>query len=245
MPAPPANVIVVLDGPLEKTVKTRRRTCLPLFRLFALLLPFTAAAVSLAVEQDPYSQPRTVPPALPKEFAFTFSLPYGAGDEFPREPEEFDRMLGLLKAAGFNTVHCPYAESRVEPFKKHGMKMMVDVLAWKPPVEADVRREAQRGKVRQMCEKVRGNAAIWGYNLWNERLDWAGTGEDLDLWLRMLRTWDPSHPVWVGTYRDLYCDSYKTNPGVVAWYDYHWVRGFDWNFTMLDSYRKIAPDGKA
>ncbi len=32
------------------------------------------------------------PPPLPKEFAFTFSLPYGQGDEFPREPEEFDRM---------------------------------------------------------------------------------------------------------------------------------------------------------
>lgn len=34
------------------------------------------------------------PPPLPKEFAFTFSMPYGQGDEFPREPEEFDRMLG-------------------------------------------------------------------------------------------------------------------------------------------------------
>ena len=40
------------------------------------------------------------PPAVPTEFAFTFSMPYGLGDEFPREPEEFDRLgvLGFVAA---------------------------------------------------------------------------------------------------------------------------------------------------
>jgi hypothetical protein len=182
----------------------------------------------------------TQPPPLPKQFAFTFSMPYGQGDEFPREPEEFDRMLGLLKSAGFNTVHCPYTPWRHELFKKHKMRMMVDVLAWKPPVEADIRDPAQREKVKQMCLELRGSDAIWGYNLWNERLDWCGSFEFLDAWIRMLRTWDPTHPVWVGTYRYLYCEHFPTNPGVHGWYDYHWARGMGWNFKLLDFYRGIA-----
>ena len=179
-------------------------------------------------------------PPLPTEFALTFSMPYGQGDEFPREPEEFDRMLGLLKSAGFNTVHCPYTDWRHELFKKHKMKMMVDVLAWKPPVEADIRDPAQRPKVKQMCLAVKGSDAIWGYNLWNERLDWCGSFEHLDGWIRMLRTWDPTHPVWVGTYRYLYCEHYPSYPGVHAWYDYHWSRGMGWNLKMLNFYRDIA-----
>ncbi len=191
----------------------------------------TAAGVPDKIDQ---------PPPLPQEFAFTFSMPYGQGDEFPREPEEFDRMLGLLKSAGFNTVHCPYTDWRHELFKKHKMKMMVDVLAWKPPVEADIRDPAQRDKVKAMCLKVQGSDAIWGYNLWNERLDWCGNFQFLDAWVRMLRTWDPTHPVWVGTYRYLYCEHFPTEPGVHGWYDYHWARGMAWNFKMLNFYRGIA-----
>jgi len=184
------------------------------------------------------------PPAIPSQFAFTFSMPYGQADEFPREPEEFDRMLGLLKGAGFNTVHCPYTDWRHELFKKHEMKMMVDVLAWKPPVEADIRDPDQRPKVKQMCSKVKGSDAIWGYNLWNERLDWCGNFEFLDAWIRMLRTWDPTHPVWVGTYRYLYSEHFPTSPGVHAWYDYHWARGMGWNLKMLNFYRGIAAKRK-
>jgi len=215
----------------------------PVLVLFYLLLAvgLSARAAEAPTGADP-GTPEKVdsPPPLPKEFAFTFSLPYGQGDEFPREPEEFDRMLGLLKSAGFNTVHCPYEEWRVPLFEKHGMKMMVDVLAWKPPIEADIRRPSQRPKVKTMCLKVKGSDAIWGYNLWNERLDWCGNFKFLDGWVRMLRTWDPTHPVWVGTYRYLYCEHFPTHQGVCAWYDYHWARGFVWNLHQLNFYRKIA-----
>jgi len=219
-----------------------RRT-IAVFVLF--LLPLAFGPSVLAVEAPTGADPGTpekvnAPPALPKDFAFTFSLPYGQGDEFPREPEEFDRMLGLLKGAGYNTVHCPYEDWRVPLFKKHGMKMMVDVLAWKPPIEADIRRPSQRPKVKAMCLKVKGSDAMWGYNLWNERLDWCGNFKFLDGWVRMIRTWDPTHPIWVGTYRYLYCEHFPTHQGVCAWYDYHWARGFGWNLHMLNFYRKIA-----
>jgi len=180
------------------------------------------------------------PPALPKEFAFTFSTTYGLGDEYPRDPEEFDRMLGLLKGAGYNTVYCPYTEWRVPLFKKHGMKMMVDVLAWKPPVEADVRDPEQRPKVKAMCEALRGNDAIWGYNVWNETLYWCTSLEWMNAWVRMLRTWDPTHPVWVGTHNNSNPQEIKTEPGVRAWYDYHWARGLGANFAMLKYYRGLT-----
>ena len=192
-------------------------------------------------DQGQYDAPRRTPPALPKQFAFVFSLPYGQGDEFPRDPKEFERMLVLLRKAGFNTVHCTYTDWRHDLFRKHGMQMMVDVLAWKPPAETDIRRnDVQRGRVRDICRKCRGSEAIWGYNLWNERLDWYGDFKRLDLHLRMLRTWDPTHPVWVGTYRHLFSEHYPTSPGVVAWYDYHWRRGMSWHFAMLQFYEKLA-----
>jgi len=72
----------------------------PLSLVFATALFYPGAAMAAApavvpaVEKgEEFSGPKTAPPALPKEFAFVFSLPYGIGDEFPREPEEFDRML--------------------------------------------------------------------------------------------------------------------------------------------------------
>ncbi len=179
-------------------------------------------------------------PALPKNFAFVFSMPYGQGDEFPRDEKEFDRMLGLLKSAGYNTVHCPYEPWRIPLFKKHGMKIMIDILAWKPPIEADIRRPSQRPGVKAMCLKIKDSDAVWGYNLWNERLDWCGNFKFLDGWVRMIRTWDPNHPIWVSTYRYLYCEYFPTHQGVCAWYDYHWSRGFAWSLHMLNFYRKIA-----
>ena len=61
---------------------------------------------------------------------------------------EFERMLELLKSGGFNVVYCPYTDWRHELFKKHDMKMMVDVLIWKGPVQTDIRKLAQRESAR-------------------------------------------------------------------------------------------------
>ncbi len=220
-----------------------RLDCAAVLVLLTGLLPTGGLPSTVAAEppNDEFPEPRTKAPALPTEFAFVFSLPYGQGDEFPLEEDEFERMLVLLKGAGFNTVHCVYKDWRHELFRKYNMKMMVDVLAWKPPSETDIRRnEQQRATVKKNCIASRGSKAIWGYNLWNERLDWCGGFDKLDLWLRMLRTWDPTHPVWVGTYRDLYCEHFPTHPGVHGYYDYHWARGMAWHFKNLNFYRGIC-----
>lgn len=213
----------------------------------AFLLLMTHSPIGQAQDKtEGYAIPASKPPAQPTEFAFVFALPYGQSDEFPRDEKEFERMLVLLKRAGFNTVYCPYTDWRHELFKKHRMKMMVDVLAWKPPVETDIRRNnEQRKRVEEICKRCKCSEAIWGYNLWNERLDWFGDFKKLDLYVRMLRTWDPTHPVWVGTYRYLYCEHFPTPPGVHGYYDYHWKRGIAWNFHLLNFYRKICDKRKS
>ena len=121
------------------------------------------------------------------------------------------------------------------------MKMMVDVLAWNSPIEADIRRnEEQRARLKKFVVANRDSDAIWGYNLWNERLDWVGDFKQFDLLLRILRTWDPHHPVWVGTYTFYHAEGYPTNPGVHGYYDYHWARGHHWHFNMLNYYRELV-----
>ena len=94
-------------GSIERNAVTtlllRKEKRNPMSRLNLLLVSLAgllilSAGLSLAEDIDGKAEgiPDTIasPPALPKDFAFTFALPYGQGDEYPREPEEFDRMLG-------------------------------------------------------------------------------------------------------------------------------------------------------
>ncbi|WP_437186852.1 hypothetical protein SH668x_000217 [Planctomicrobium sp. SH668] len=213
----------------------------------ALIATFVLNAAWLPAQDSP-SPPQqelstfdgTATPARPTEFANVFALPYAISDEYPQDPAEFERMLTLLKSAGFNTVYCPFTEWRHELFKKHGMKMMIDVLIWKGPVQNDIRKEDQRVRLEEICKQVKGSDAVWGYNLWNERLDFMGPASGVDTYISLIRSWDDTHPIWVGTYRNYFADSYKFKPGMNSWYDYHWERGLHWNFSNLKYYRDLS-----
>jgi hypothetical protein len=172
---------------------------------------------------------------------------YGTVDHFPQTETAFDDLLGKLKAAGYNVIHCVYRDWRIPICRKHGVKMMIDVLAWQGDALTDIRREAQQPTVKALCEKVRNESAVWGYNLWNERLDYFGRPGDKGIndYLAMLREWDPTHPVWVGTYRNYYPQTVTGNPGVFAYYDYHWQRGMDWHFANLSWYQGLLNDRNA
>ena len=194
-------------------------------------------------EVPPPTSPVAPDPALPKEFAFTLSGKYAEFDEFSQDPAVFENLLVNMKQAGFNCIYCVYRDWRVELCRKHGVRMMVDVLAWKEGAETDIRRNAeQRAKVQAICEKSRGDDAIWGYNLWNEKLAWFGNpdGRGIDDYIHMLKEWDPTHPVWVGTYQVSSANAPQQQPGVHAYYDYAWQRGFMWHFADLKWYRNWA-----
>jgi hypothetical protein len=195
------------------------------------LTPGTHAAEALAP-----AAPAETEPALPREFAFVLSNGYGEGDHFSEEPATFENLLVNMKQTGFNTIHCIYRDWRANLCRKHGVKMMVDVLAWHQGYETDIRRnDEQRARVRATCEAARGDDAVWGYNLWNERLRDFGRpdGRGVDDYVRLLKQWDPTHPVWVGTYRVYDADKLLSKPGVHAYYDYAWQRGFNWHFADL------------
>jgi len=177
--------------------------------------------------------PIPAPPA-PETFASVFTVGYGTVDHLPKDEATFEKLLESAKEAGYNTIYCVYRDWRVELCRKHGIRMMIDVLAWKEDAGTDIRREGQREKVKAICERVRGDRAVWGYNLWNERADfYLGGLKGLNEDLARLREWDPTHPVWVGTYRNYFMDQIEGNPGVFGYYDYHWQRGMEWNLTLL------------
>ncbi len=181
--------------------------------------------------------------AAPKEFAFVFSPGYGEADHYSTDPAEFENMLVNMKRSGFNTIHCNYLDWRLELCRKHGVKMMIDVLAWKPGAETDIRRPAQRDKVKAFCEKLRNDDAVWGYNLWNETLAYFGNpdGKSIDDYVAMLKEWDPTHPVWIGTRTVSNANAPKSRPGIHGYYDYPWQRGIMWHFADLRWYFNYVP----
>ena len=111
------------------------------------------------------------PPDPPEEFAVAINFGYGQGPKESDDPVVFEKLLVNVKKAGYNTIYCVYRDWRLELCRKHKVKMMIDVLAHHDGAKTDVRRAEQRETVRKICEKVRGDKAVWGYNLWNERLD--------------------------------------------------------------------------
>src|SRR5579871_975000 len=64
----------------------------------------------------------------PAEFALVFSFGYGS-DRMPAAGADFERLLQALKEGGFNVIHCTYTEARLALCRKHGVKIMVDLLA--------------------------------------------------------------------------------------------------------------------
>jgi hypothetical protein len=180
------------------------------------------------------------PPAAPKEFAFVLSNGYGEGDKMPADPKVFENLLANMRKAGFNTIHCVHRPWRADLCRKHGVKMMVDVLAWKEGGLCDIRRPEQRAFVKNLVVQCRGDDAIWGYNLWNEALPFFGNpdGKDIDAYVKMLKEWDPTHPVWMGTRTVSYANAPKSRPGVHGYYDYAWHRGFHWHFADLKWYHR-------
>jgi len=216
---------------------------MPMNRVIFLTTVFVCVALlcdttALGAEKPKPDPKANKPPAPPKEFAVVLSPGYGTIDHFSSDPKVFENLLINMKKTGFNTIHCVYRPWRIPLCRKHGVKMMVDILAWKDDVKLDIRRPKQRPDVEAMCRKLRGEEGVWGYNLWNEKLPFFGYPDkkNIDQYIAMIKAWDPTHPIWLGTYRVSYANAPKEKPGIHAYYDYHWQRGFMWHFADLQWY---------
>lgn len=171
----------------------------------------------------------------PAEFAIVFSFGY-AGDDMPKEAEKLESLLKKIKEGGFNTIHCTYSPARLELCKKHKVKMMVHLLA----DEHHVYKSPEKAK--EVCEKLRDNPDVWGYNIWNDTFAKTGAGRRRDV--NSVRKWDPTHPAYSGTYRTAGMSG-LTNADLIGYYDFHWKRGIGQHFPHLLAFEKWAHDRDA
>ncbi len=135
--------------------------------LHALLLTL-AAAVPAQAQPDPARLEKQRAPR-PAELAIVFSFGYG-GDRMPQDDAQFEKLLSAIKAAGFNTIQCTCTAPRLELCRKHGVKMMVDLLADQHHVYKSA------DKAQAVCAKLRGDTAVWGYHLWSDTFAKTGPG---------------------------------------------------------------------
>lgn len=63
---------------------------------------------------------------MPDEFAMVFSFGY-VGDHMPKDPNAFEAMLQNMKRTGINSLHCKYADWRLELCEKYGIMMLIDL----------------------------------------------------------------------------------------------------------------------
>jgi hypothetical protein len=173
--------------------------------------------------------------AKPMQFALVFSLGYAA-DHMPVDDDKFADLLDKIKDGGFNVVHCVYTEKRLALCKKHGVQMMVDLL------EEGHHVYNAPEKAKALCEKLKDDPTLWGYNVWNDPMGKQAEGRRRDV--NNVRTWDPTHPAFVGTYRT---DGMKhlANAELLGYYDFHWKRGLPQHFGHLLAYNGWAREREA
>src|SRR5437016_827432 len=104
-----------------------------------LILPIVCSAGE-PVKPAAIDQKQAARSDLPKEFAFVLSDGYGEADRHSNDPRVFENLLVNMRKSGFNTIHCVYRDWRVALCRKHKVKMMIDVLAWKEGAETDIRK---------------------------------------------------------------------------------------------------------
>jgi len=189
-------------------------SCVCVFTFFPTFL--------LAQETRDFGVPLAPPDPL-TELAITLKLT--SDDAMPAngvpltdDPAIFEKLVVHAKQAGYNTLYCAFRDYRLELCRKHGVKLMIDVLAGDAATRTDIRQPAQREKLRKICEKLQGDNAVWGYNLCHGPLDrFAPEGSDaINQCLALLRTWDSSHPVWVASSAYPPLDKIQGTAGVLA-----------------------------
>lgn len=168
----------------------------------------------------------------PAEFYSIFNFGYG-GDDFPADAALFEKIVKKLGEEGqFNAILCAYTDERAEICKKHGMKMMVDLLS----AEYHVYKSPE--KTQELLKKLQGNDVILGYHLWSDRF--GGTGEGRVRDINNVNQWDPTHPAYSATYKSDGLN-YVANADIFGWYDFHWKRsGWHRHFSRLKNALPLA-----
>ena len=167
-----------------------------------------------------------------KTFAIIFNYGY-AGDHFPQDKAAFEKVIQSARQADFNVILCKYDPWRAEICKKHGMKIMVDLLASEHHVYKNV------DATKKLCESLRRSDVIYGYHLWSDNIGNTYPGRSRDV--KNVQSWDGTHPAYVGSYR-MSRVSRVENLDLLGYYDFHWKRGGHWGHLAKASRSAKAKD---
>jgi hypothetical protein len=139
---------------------------------------------------------------------------YG-GDYLPGAPEDFEKLILACREAHYNAVLCKYTDWRAEICRKHGVKIMVDLLVSDHHVYKNL------DAAKALCQSLRDSDVVYAYHLWSDRVGGtiAGRNRDLD----NVHKWDPHHAAYVGDYHARAIGSLQ-NPDIIGYYDFHWKR---------------------
>ena len=150
----------------------------------------------------------------PSQFAIIYNKGY-AGDNFPDDKAQFEKIVVTIKEMNFNTILCRYEPWRDEICQKHGIKIMVDLLAPGHHVYKDV------DNVKELCGTLKDNENIYAYHLWSDRVGGTVKGRVRDI--ANVQSWDTNHPTYLGDYNARSLSGLE-RPDIIGYYDFHWSR---------------------
>lgn len=169
----------------------------------------------------------------PATYLAIFNNGYGS-DTLPPEPARFEKLLLAIADEGhFNAVLCPYSPEREALCRKHGVLMVVDLLADPHVFKSPAACEA-------LLQTLRGNAVIAAYHLWADRFGNTGPGRVRDI--DNVHAWDPTHATYIGTYQSEGL-GFLAKSDFISYYDFAWKRGPEKNFPNLLAAWRTAQAG--
>lgn len=206
-------------------------------KFIARTIPSTLAAIALlgispASSSAQAQTPNSPPPVDPKAQAQRRPLMYltifnnGYGDDaLPKEPARFEKLVKTISTQGkFNAVMGAYTPERLAICKKHGIKMIVDLLA----PEHHLYKNAKA--CEELCTKLRNDPTVAAYHLWSDNFGAHGAGRAQDI--INVHQWDPTHATYIGTYMNAGISS-LAGSDFISYYDFAWKRGIQKNFPHL------------
>lgn len=159
----------------------------------------------------------------PNTYLAIFINGYG-DDPLPADPLQFEKLLVAISKDGhFNSILCQYTPEREVLCRKHGLRMVVDLLAhphvFNNPAECET-----------LLKTLRNNPTVVAYHLWADKFGPQGAGRKRDI--DNVHAWDPTHATYIGTYRNAGLE-FLARSDFISFYDFHWKRGPELNFPHL------------
>jgi hypothetical protein len=196
--------------------------------LAAITLLGLVSASLPASAQDPNPAPPLDKEAQakrrPRMYLTVFNNGYG-GDTLPVDPAQFEKLVKTLSGQGnFNAVMCTYTAERLAICKKHGIRMIVDLLG----PEHHVYKNAKA--CEELCTRLRNDPTVAAYHLWSDKFGKQGAGRERDI--NNIHQWDPTHATYSGTYMNGGIN-YLATSDFISYYDFAWKRGIQNNFPHL------------